>query len=147
MAKYEKFEDLPVWQEAKKLHMTVAELLESQTDLPVSSTFRSQLERAALSVSSQIAAGYERSSQAELQAHIGNARAASAEVRSMIAVVCDRPRLARHVQSLQSIRSIADSCARQLGGWSNAITKGPAKQNGGPPSTPRAESGFRRNAD
>src|SRR5215469_450237 len=56
MAKYEHFEDLPVWQEAKHLYNTVLDLLE-EPSLPLTPAFRNQLDRAALSVSNNIAEG------------------------------------------------------------------------------------------
>ena len=43
----------------------------------------------------------------------------------MIAVVQDRPRLKSILRQLQTIRMIAESCARQLTGWSGSIDKLP----------------------
>ncbi len=60
MAKYERFEDLPVWQEAARLYDVTLDLLESQ-GVALSAGFRNQLDRAALSVSNNIAEGFERS--------------------------------------------------------------------------------------
>src|SRR5687768_9714659 len=124
MAKYERFEDLPVWQEAARLYNRVLDLLET-TALPLSPGFRNQLDRAALSVSNNIAEGFERSTTAELLAFIAIARGSAAEVRSMMAVVKDRPGLRKHVAALQQIRELAESCARQLTGWTAAMEKLP----------------------
>lgn len=73
MAKYERFEDLPVWQEAARLYNVVLDLLE-ESGASFSSGFRNQLDRAALSVSNNIAEGFERSTTAELLAFIAIAR-------------------------------------------------------------------------
>ena len=54
MPKYEKFEDLPVWQEAARLYNRVLDLLE-EPGVPLSPGFRNQLDRAALSVSNHVA--------------------------------------------------------------------------------------------
>jgi len=60
MAKYECFEDLPVWQTAVRLYNVVLDLLETQ-GVPLSPGFRNQLDLAALSVANNIAEGFERS--------------------------------------------------------------------------------------
>ncbi len=51
MAKYQHFEGLPVWQEAKRLYNVVLDLLEDH-GVPLTPAFRNQLDRAALSVQS-----------------------------------------------------------------------------------------------
>jgi four helix bundle protein len=124
MAKYQRFEDLPVWQEAKRLYNVVLDFLE-EPNLPLTSGCRSQLDRAALSVSNNIAEGFERSSTAELKSFIAIARGSAGEVRSMMALVEDRPRLKSHVARLRKIRALAESCARQLTAWSGAVDKLP----------------------
>lgn len=124
MAKYQHFEDLPVWQEAKRLYHVVLDLLE-EPHVPFSPGFRNQLDRAALSVSNNIAEGFERATTNELQAFIAIARGSSGEVRSMMALVQDRPKLKPTIRQLQQIRSLAESCARQLTGWSGSIEKLP----------------------
>jgi four helix bundle protein len=124
MAKYQHFEELPVWQEAARLYNAVLDLLE-EPNAPLSPGFRNQLDRAALSVSNNVAEGFERSTTNELLSFIAIARGSAGEVRSMMAVVKDRPRLKRHLTALQAIRSLAESCARQLTGWAGAVDKLP----------------------
>lgn len=124
MAKYQHFEELPVWQEAKRLYTAVLDLLE-EPNVPPSPGFRNQLDRAALSVSNNIAEGFERATTNELQAFIAIARGSAGEVRSMMAVVQDRPKLKPIIRQLQQIRTLAESCARQLTGWSGSIEKLP----------------------
>lgn len=120
MAKYQKFEDLPVWQEAAGLYNRVLDLLEAP-NVPLSPGFRNQLDRAALSISNNIAEGFERVTTNELNAFLAIARGSSGEVRSMMAVVHDRPRLKPFARHLQEIRSLAESCARQITAWTASI--------------------------
>jgi four helix bundle protein len=120
MAKYTKFEDLPAWKEAGRLYNRVLDLLE-EPGVPLSVNFRNQLERAALSISNNIAEGFERTTTAELLAFLTIARGSGGEVRSMMAVVRDRPKLRKFVARLDELRGIAESCARQLTAWSGAI--------------------------
>src|SRR5439155_22070801 len=116
MAKYEKFEELPVWQEAARLYNLVLDLLESPK-LPVSPGFRNQLDRAALSVSNNIAEGFERVTTGELISFLAIARGSAGEVRSMVAVVVSRRNYALLRPALLAIRASAESCARQLTAW------------------------------
>src|SRR2546422_11142307 len=124
MAKYQRFEELPVWQEAARLYNAVLDLLE-EPDVPLTPGFRNQLDRASLSVSNNVAEALERSTTKELLSFIAIARGSSGEVRSMIAVVKDRPKLKRFIVALQKIRGLAESCARQLTGWEGALDKLP----------------------
>ena len=124
MAKYQHFEELPVWQEAARLYNAVLDLLEDP-GVPLTPGFRNQLERASLSVSSNVAEGFERSTTGELQSFIAIARGSAGEVQSMMAVVRDRPKLKRYVAALQRIRALAEWCARQLTGWAGAVEKLP----------------------
>lgn len=113
MPVYQRFEDLPVWQEAARLYNLVLDLLDSDSAL-LSPSFRHQLDRASLSVSNNIAEGFERVTTNELLSFLAISRGSAGEVRSMIAVVRDRPKLKRTLTQLQDIRECAESCSRQL---------------------------------
>ena len=83
---YQRFEDLPVWQEAARLFDLADDFLE---DAPprLRAAFRNQLERAVLSVSNNIAEGFERGTTNELLAFIYIARGSAGEVRSMLRLI------------------------------------------------------------
>jgi hypothetical protein len=49
MPKYQKFENLPVWQEAARLYNRVLDLLD-EPNLPLSSAYRNQLDRGAVGI-------------------------------------------------------------------------------------------------
>jgi len=126
MPKYEKFEDLPVWREGARLYNRVLDLLEDP-NVPLSPGYRNQLDRAALSVSNNIAEGFERVTTNELNMFLAIARGSAGEVRSMMAVVQDRPKLKPIVRQLQEIRAMAESCARQLTAWTASIDSSPVQ--------------------
>ncbi len=126
MPRYQKFEDLPVWQEGARLYNGVLDLME-EPNIPLTSGYRNQLDRAALSVSNNIAEGFERVTTNELNAFLAIARGSAGEVRSMLAVVQDRPKLKPVLRRLQEIRSLAESCARQLTAWTASIDQSPVK--------------------
>jgi four helix bundle protein len=126
MAKYTRFEELPVWKEAARLYNRVLDLLE-EPGVPLTPGFRNQLDRAALSVSNNIAEGFERVTTNELLAFLAIARGSGGEVRSMMAVVKDRPRLKPLLRHLQEIRALAESCARQLTAWTGSLESSPVQ--------------------
>lgn len=141
MAKYTHFEELPVWKEAARLYNRVLDLLE-EPGVPLTPGFRNQLDRAALSVSNNIAEGFERMTTSELLAFLAFARGSGGEVRSMVAVVQDRPRLKPHLGRLQEIRTLAESCARQLTAWTSSLQGSPVqgKRHLAAPERERRES-------
>ena len=126
MAKYTKFEELPVWKEAARLYNRVLDLLE-EPGVPLTPGFRNQLDRAALSVSNNIAEGFERVTNNELLSFLAIARGSGGEVRSTMAVVRDRPKLRTYIRHLQEIRALAESCARQLTAWTAFLEGSPVQ--------------------
>jgi four helix bundle protein len=121
---YQRFEDLPVWQEAARLYDQTEELLENHA-FKVTSGFRDQLDRAALSVSNNIAEGFERGTTNELLAFIYIARGSAGEVRSMLALKLRRADKTGWPADLKSqisdLKSCAESCSRQLRGWADSL--------------------------
>ncbi len=81
--RYKRFEDLPVWNAAMELALRVYTLTRDRF-FSQSGDLRDQLRRAALSVSNNIAEGFERGSTAELLAYLYIARGSAGEVRSML---------------------------------------------------------------
>ena len=121
---YERFEDLPVWQKAADLYEQTEELLETET-FKATRGFRDQLDREALSVSNNIAEGFERGTTNELLAFIYIARGSAGEVRSML---CLKERRARNANwpadvksQIANLKSVAESCSRQLRGWADSL--------------------------
>ena len=121
---YERFEDLPVWQKAADLYEATEDLLENES-FKASRGFRDQLDRAALSVSNNIAEGFERGTTNELLAFIYIARGSAGEVRSMLCLKERRAQKANWPADLESeisnLKTIAESCSRQLRGWADSL--------------------------
>jgi four helix bundle protein len=90
---YEKFEDLPVWQEAIRLAHRVYDLTENPR-FKISLSLRDQIERSSMSVSDNIAEGFERGTTNELLAFLYIARGSAGETRSKLCFMEKRPRLA-----------------------------------------------------
>jgi four helix bundle protein len=117
---YQRFEDLPVWQGAARLYDQTEELLDNHA-FKATSGFRDQLDRAALSVSNNVAEGFERGTTNELLAFIYIARGSAGEVRSMLCLLLRRD-WAKHLKSeISNLKSTAESCSRQLRGWADSL--------------------------
>lgn len=118
--KYERFEDLPCWKIAMDLALRVHALTRDRFFVQPGD-LRDQLRRAALSVSNNIAEGFERGSTAELLAFLYIARGSAGEVRSMLHF-CDRSPEAEHLKcEISNLTSLAENCSRQIRGWANNL--------------------------
>jgi four helix bundle protein len=120
MGKYQSFEELPVWQEAKRLYNAVLDLVELPKS-PLTPAFRDQLDRAAFAVSNNIAEGFQHSVGGEADSFIEVARESSGTVRSMVGLVQDRPKLKRIAKQLKGICDLAESCVQQLRDWPTSM--------------------------
>lgn len=120
MATYQRFEDLPVWQAAAELYDCVDDFIDHAPPR-MRSSFRDQLERATLSVSNNIAEGFERGTTNELLAFLYIARGSAGEVRSMLRVGARRPYLSNFKSEISDLIKLAETCSRQLRGWADSL--------------------------
>ncbi|HUG09981.1 MAG TPA: four helix bundle protein [Opitutaceae bacterium] len=120
MPTYNRFEDLPVWQSAAELYDRVDDFID-RAPPRMRASFRDQLERATLSVSNNIAEGFERGTTNELLAFLYIARGSAGEVRSMLTVGARRPYLSNFKSEISTLRALAESCSRQLRGWADSL--------------------------
>jgi four helix bundle protein len=103
--KYGRFEDLPVWKDAIKLAVQVYELTENEC-FRGRGSLKDQLERAAVSVSNNIAEGFERRTTQELLTFIYIARGSAAEVRSMFHLLDRIPVFSNLKSNISNLRSL-----------------------------------------
>jgi len=112
--KYTRFEELPVWKAAIELAREVYAFTE---DAHLRPSLRDQLERAALSVSNNIAEGFERGTTKELLAFLYIARGSAGEVRSILCLVESMDGSADPKAATRRLKSLAESISRQLYAW------------------------------
>ncbi len=118
--KYERFEQLPAWQAATDLAAAAYALTEMP---PFRSRYslRDQIERAAVSISNNIAEGFERGTKQELLTFLYIARGSAGEVRSMLCLLQKIPAFVSLESQVLYLKSGAESISKQLGAWVRSL--------------------------
>ena len=114
--RYERFEQLPVWQDSLKLALATYAMA-AQPAVQRQRSLRDQLERAALSVSNNIAEGFERGTNQELLTFLYIARGSAGETRSMLCLLERMPAFSNLESEILNLKSRVESISRQLGAW------------------------------
>ncbi|HNR93779.1 MAG TPA: four helix bundle protein [Kiritimatiellia bacterium] len=126
MMKYENFEDVPVWQDAMDLSARIFEMTEDRA-FQGRGDIANQIQRAGLSISNNIAEGFERGTTAELIQFLYYAKGSAGEVRS-ICHVMDRLKVFEHLKSqISDLRSEARSISKQIAGWAFSLQESDIK--------------------
>ncbi|PYS86465.1 MAG: four helix bundle protein [Acidobacteria bacterium] len=118
--RYKRFEDLPVWNDAIELAVQVYALT-SRPEFKGHWSLKDQIERAAVSVSNNIAEGFERGTNNELLAFLYISRGSAGETRSMLCLLERIPVFRSLGKEIKIIKPKAESCSRQLKGWIQAL--------------------------
>ena len=118
--RYEKFEDVPVWQKAIDLTAEVFRITEAAV-FRGKGDISNQLQRAALSVPNNIAEGFERGTTPELIMFLYYAKGSAGEVRSICHVLDRLPAIADLKSEISNLKSIAESVSRQVSGWARSL--------------------------
>ncbi|MBU1962815.1 MAG: four helix bundle protein [Gammaproteobacteria bacterium] len=120
MSRIERFEDLIAWQKARKV---TAAIYAITTTGAFSKDFglRDQIRRAAVSVMSNIAEGFERGSKNEFHPFLVIAKASCAEVRSQLYIALDAGYLDK--AAFERIYNQAQEVARIIGGLRASVDK------------------------
>ena len=118
--KYKRFEDLPVWNLAAELAAEIFRwsghpVFRGKGDLG------NQLQRATLSISNNIAEGFERGTTNELITFLYYARGSAGEVRSMLCVIERMGEFNDLRSEISNLKSKCESISRQLRGWTNSL--------------------------
>lgn len=118
--KYSRFEELPVWKAAIELAVQVFALT-AKSSFKGRYSLKGQIERAAVSVSNNIAEGFERGTTQELLTFLYIARGSSGEVRSML---CLFERLFGFEDlrfEISNLKSRSEGVSRQLRAWADSL--------------------------
>jgi four helix bundle protein len=118
MSRVEKFEDLIAWQKARILTAEIYRLTK-QAGFARDYGLKNQIERASVSIMSNIAEGFERNRRTEFHQFLSVAKASCAEVRSQLYVALDIGYIDQ-IQFDQAI-SLAEEVAKIIGGLRASI--------------------------
>jgi four helix bundle protein len=120
MGKIRQFEDLVAWQKARALTKAVYEVTQQERfarDFGLSG----QIQRASVSIMSNIAEGYERANPGDFHRFLTIAKASCAEVRSQLYVALDVGYI--DANAFKHLISHADEVGRIIGGLRGSIER------------------------
>lgn len=123
---YTRFEDVPAWKDAALLaavvfRITARVCFRGQGDVA------NQLQRAGLSISNNIAEGFERGTTQELVTFLYYARGSAGEVRSILCVM-EMVEVFKDLKSeISDLKSIAESISRQIRAWAESLQESPIR--------------------
>ena len=118
--KYSSFEDLPVWKDAIELAVRVFAITANSGFKGHAGT-RNQLENAVVSISNNIAEGFERGTTQELLTFLYISRGSAGEVRSMLHLL-ERALGFEDLRSeIPDLKSSALGISRQLRAWADSL--------------------------
>ena len=118
--KYSTFEELPVWNAAVHFAVAVFEFTE-KADFKGLGDTKNQLERAALSISNNIAEGFERGTTAELINFLYISRGSAGESRSMLRICERQQRFSNFRSEISNLIGMAVNISKQLHGWLESL--------------------------
>jgi len=118
--KVERFEDLIAWQKARQLTVDIYRIT-AHGEFAKDYGLRDQIRRAAVSVMSNIAEGFDRGSRGEFHQFLVIAKASCAEVRSQLYVAQD----VRYIdqEAFSNLNSSTGELSRIIGGLRAAVQK------------------------
>jgi four helix bundle protein len=118
--KYSRFEELPVWKDAIELAVRIYQFTSCEA-FKGRYSLKDQLERAAVSVSNNVAEGFERGSTQETLTFLYISRGSAGETRSALCL-CERlPGFLNLRSEISDLKSRAESISRQLRRWADSL--------------------------
>jgi four helix bundle protein len=118
--KYSRFEELPVWKDAIDLAVRVFNLT-MRPPFRRYGSVRDQIERASMSISNNIAEGFERGTTQETLTFLYISRGSSGETRSVLCL-CERlPGFADLRSEISDLKVKAEGISRQLRRWADSL--------------------------
>ena len=118
MATIQRFEDLICWQKARELTKGIYKTFRNCSDYG----FRDQIQRAAVSVVSNIAEGFERGTKQEFINYLYIAKGSAGEVRAQLYVALDIGYI--NIETFKNLSGLAVECSKLVQSFSEKIKIG-----------------------
>jgi len=122
MAGIARFEDIQAWQTARQMTNLVYKLT-MQTAFSKDFGLKDQIRRAAVSVMSNIAEGFESRTDAQFTNYLGTAQASSGEVRAQLYVSLDQKYVSS--EQFQEAYELSDKTSRQIANFIKYLLANP----------------------
>ena len=118
MATIQKFEDLICWQKGRELAGAVYKAFKNCNDYG----FKDQIQRASVSVISNISEGFERGTKQEFINYLYIAKGSAGEVRAQLYVALDVGYL--NIETFKYLNNLASECSRLVQSFAEKVKKG-----------------------
>jgi len=109
-----------VWRAAIDMGVRVYTLT-AKKEFRGKASLRNQIERATISISNNIAEGFERGATQELLTFIHAARGSAAELRSMLCLLERFSAFSNLRSQISNLKSLAENISRQLRAWADSL--------------------------
>ncbi|MBU4348212.1 four helix bundle protein [Patescibacteria group bacterium] len=118
MATVKNFEDLICWKKARELTKEIYKAFKNCRDFG----FKDQIQRASVSVISNIAEGFERGTQQEFLNYLFIAKGSAGEVRAQLYVALDIGYL--NIETFKYLNGLSSECSRLIQSFSEKVKAG-----------------------
>ena len=118
MATIQKFEDLLCWQKSRQLAKEVYGIMKHCNDYG----FRDQIQRAAVSVVSNIAEGFERGTKQEFINYLYIAKGSAGEVRAQLYIALDVGYI--NMETFKDLNNLVQECSRLIQSFTEKVKMG-----------------------
>lgn len=125
MTTVERFEDLDVWKRARRFANRIYDFTEGEA-FKRDFALRDQIRRAAISILSNIAEGFESRTQVLFIEYLGRAKASCGELRAQLYLALDRTYLSQ--EQFETAVEEAEICSRQIASLSRYLESKPNAQ-------------------
>ena len=118
--KYKRFEDLPVWKAGARFFVRIDALCEN-AEINRRGDIADQLHRAALSITNNIAEGFEQGTTQQFITHLYHAKGSAGEVRSILQELLGIPRFHAMKSEVADLRALVESISKQIHGLADSL--------------------------